>query len=919
MDQSPLHLLTKKNPLRKEKAAPPKDAPSKPGGNEPDEGGGTKSSKAARALAQKTKRAICWLYALTPLWAPYLGVRVTGMPIVDLYAKHTTFILVTLIPLIAVVYHQYRSQTRVNPPKRKNRPRPAPQPPLRPSHGIAVDTADIALFLDKPIQRLILAALYVAALAAPLKLPVGVDDWTALKDTASASENLRPILFSAAAPLAYFAYLRFHVGSIISDRQFAVEAVHQIARDYLRYPKKLPMRATRQELQLSSPLTAVNVTKWRSLTEIDSAFVMTPSDLSVQEEKPWDEFGANLNERLPRKEEWRVRRDTKGRGATIEAANYPTAVLWDGEYDPDPLTFRLGVNLDTGDLKEITLNEASPHILFTGATSSGKTSGAEIMAAQVLVTPMPWDPELYGQVHFIDPKGPLARRWRGRRGVVTSEGILDHYFERDEETGQPLDGIEVMMLHLEAIDAERLRRDKILAKYPQAATWIHLPDEVKRKERLAPILVILDEYLDHVEKINGSSALVARQNAARGKLTELTGLHARKYRNVGMHTATIAQEAKMTDIGSSFVRNLPARVVTGEMDEHQLRSMFGDREIPSLPSTRRVDGKTKTVPGRARIMNARGQEITRTQIMWFGGRYNDETLDKWLPRGEEPPNGDFTPAEGGTIGQPAPEEHPLPDDLSMVDLDGNGEPDGVTVRPDPASAEGEGLSAEELYLREQNAKATPPEPQVGTFDPSAFDWQEQASSEPHDPMLDQNPPEGQDAPTADPDPSGESPVEAPQNEQVTKEVDPSATFPAAATTAPMCGEEGCANDATRKCALRGEPRCDEHLYEPVEPGNKVCSACYWAHPVADADLAPYYRALLEQQALTPGVDLTWEKADDGRVAITASRVGGRKIIRIVGATGTEPSAQSHAGKVEGSEAVMDRITDTFAATRQEKK
>src|SRR5699024_3182028 len=92
--------------------------------------------------------------------------------------------------------------------------------------------------------------------------------------------------------------------------------------------------------------------------------------------------------------------------------------------------------------------------------------------------------------------------------------------------------------------------------------------------------------------------------------------------------------------------NMPVRLVTGQIDDSQLQTMFAlpARDVPKLPSTRHdpKTGQTKTIPGRARILNALGQSIYKIQIMYFGGEFNSDTLDKWLPRGRRPPNGAFS-------------------------------------------------------------------------------------------------------------------------------------------------------------------------------------------------------------------------------------------------------------------------------------
>lgn len=819
-----------------------------------------KEPNAPKGAPKWLKGLARFAFVAAPAWLPFATAAAVGQPLVEFLREHTTFGLITLIPLIATLVHQYKSYTRVHPQAAKGRARPKPQAPLRNSYAIGKDTADIALFLDAPAQRLIHLVLLGAAIATPIIKPVPYTLYQQVRD--NPGPNVQAILLSALGPLAYFAYLRARPGSIIKARTASVEAIWQVAKDYLRYPKRLSATPTKTELRLMSPLLAVDVTDWKSLTEVDRAFISTPTDLSVNEEKPWDEFGVNLNARQPRAEEWRVRRDPKGRGATIEPANYPTGILWDGEHDPDPLTFIFGQNLDTSETVKVTLGEASPHGAGSGGTSSGKTSGAEILAAQVLLTPMPWDNNLFGQLHAVDPKGPFARRWRGRRGVVVSEGTAEHYCEVDAETGEQLGGIEVMAMHLRAIEDERLRRDKILAKYPQAGTWIHLPDEVKKAEGFVPMLVVLDEYLDHTEKITGSSPRVGRENDARATIQELSVLNVRKGRNVGIHIWVIAQEVKMTKIGSDLMRNLPVRFVTGQMDDTQLRTMFGDRDIPSLPSTRVVDGVTKTIPGRARYMNAGGQEIQRIQIPWFGGQYNDDTLNKWLPKGEEPPNGDFTPAVGGTVHTPDADDRVLPEP-GLGDADGDGEPDGVEVDP-------------------MMDLAKPADTSLGDTDDDVEDEDDEAGS--------------RDSGAAD-----FAPV-----------IDLDKTFPTAQAQTPRCGEQECANDASGACADKSEPRCDEHLYPGVESDSeRVCASCYWSHPIAASDLIPVLRLMRKSAAGLPGITVSWDSLDDGRVRLVAARQGGKKLVEVTGGEGVEPVARSKGGSVAGQGPVLDRVTDVF--------
>lgn len=358
---------------------------------------------------------------------------------------------------------------------------------------------------------------------------------------------------------------------------------------------------------------------------------LTPIDLSVSRE------GESLDP-------LRIAGEDEGPGRFTDPTPHDLSpALWDGEVHPDPLTFFVGQDLMTTEKRYLRLGEVSPHILASGGTASGKTSIADVIAAQALIKPMPWDQSLHGSVVMVDPTGALARRWAGRPGVIVANGLEDA--AEPDEDGNPVTGPLVMASAMEWIEVEHQRRATILARHA-AATWLHLPDEVKREERLAPMIVILDEYLDHIDMVQGDSEQAQKENHASEVVTRLANWHARKGRSVGIHLVLIAQKIEKGTIDAPLLRNLPARIVTGQVGDAQLRLAFGDQDFPELVSTRVVveggESKMKMVPGRARIMDEPSQRIDTIQIPWFGGRSNAETLDKWLPRGVVPPNGDFS-------------------------------------------------------------------------------------------------------------------------------------------------------------------------------------------------------------------------------------------------------------------------------------
>lgn len=848
------------------------------------------------------QRHLAWEFRNAYIFAPLLIVfflpRALGQSYPDYFATHLGLTVIVLIPLIQVIGYAGRNYSRTHPPKTKSgRPKRPPQPALPRTSQYVRDITDIMGNLDATPWRLFYALGFLAiVLAAGVFSTVSFSTFTDLSGP-NQSAAIREVLVGLALPLIYYAVSIYRTQSVINARQNSIGSVYAIARDTLGYPKASARTTTPREAKLKNPHQAIEVKKWRTLYDIDEAFVVAPEELSVEETKRWDEFSANLNAKLPRDEEWRIQRDPKGRGAKIGPANYPTGVLWDGEIDDDPLTFIIGQNLESGRKQYLTLNEASPHIAVSGATSSGKTSLAEIVAAQVLIKPMPWDPELYGMVVIVDPKGPFARRWAGRPGVVAVNGQEDA--AEPDDDGSPITGPVVMASGLEWVEQEHQRRAKVLAQYPDVATWVHLPDEVKRREKFFPILVILDEYLDHTDKeaANGDER-VEKENFARDVVTRLTGWHARKYRNVGMHTVLIAQEVKMTAIGSALMRNLPVRAITGQMDSSQLRTMFGDREdIPSLPSTRYVfeggEKKAKTIPGRARIMNALGQNIEKVQISWFGGKTNMETLDKWLPRGDAPPNGVFTLppgrprrpedfdeegnyiGEGGQAAGSGDDTSGLPDDDALAPT-GEGSAPVQPVQEDTASA-AEGLGDEETFPDEWEGTDTAQGGPGHEVFPAA---REEDFPEVHVP-------------------AGSTPAE-----ETPSEAEPEA--------APVCSVDDCPNPVAKDCDKCGNPACAEHLERLAsqKATERFCPSCRASHPLVKAGVEEVYRVMEQEVRPLKGFKATYQvRQEDSGVSALITIPTGQKLIEVRAVPGKAPASRSRSAQHSGVEDVIEHVRD----------
>lgn len=827
-------------------------------------------------------------------------------PALPFLLDHLTYFVGPLVVLLSLVIYGFANYSRTHPPKDKRgkplRPIRAPRVPLK---QVIADATDIIANLDHVAWRIIYLLGFVGTIIAPILMPVTVADFENIDTT------LRPVLISAGIPAVLALALVWRIASIMRSRGVWIDEMFAIARDCLDY-KPLPERGTpttRQRIT-ATPHLAIEVRKWQTLTEGDTCFVWAPERLSADDGKAWDKFSVNLEEKMPRAEEWRIRtKGYRGRGALVGPANYPRAILWDGEYDPDPLTFHLAGDLETGDRFKFSLNSTSPHIGLSGGTSSGKSSAAEIIAAQVLMTPMPWDPDLRGTVDIIDPKDTFAGRWLGRPGVVVSSGVKNSEIEGDDfiynEDGDVVcekTGVMVMSDHVREIEQEYQRRAATLGKYAEsdAAEWLSLPEEVLRKEQFATKLVIMDEFLDHTAGMKGKTDRIVMENEAREYIVGMTDYLLRKARNVGIHLIVIAQRANMELVGPTIMTNLPVRIVTGQIDDSQLKSMFSTepKNVPSLPSTYRdpESGDEQKVQGRARIVLALGQPIAKIQVMWFGGgKPNNKTLNKWLPRGSRPVNGDFSL------------------------------PTGTDVRsPDEFDEEGNLLTGSVEEAADSDADKSDPESirDAASHDDAAETEESEGTETTQD---------------SDEDPE-ESDAASETREEADTEVDEEPTeepgiFPAASTEN-SCG--ACNAESSWSCPECGKRYCTAHggrtrNPDPEASGRFVCGDCASSNPLVavgmdtilpDLDTKVRRYKLHYEHAIRED-----DRGEYGELRVRAED-GGKKIVEVFSRphenspdSGFAYRARSSSGTVEGLAAVQDRIDmaiSTYVRARKEK-
>lgn len=567
--------------------------------------------------------------------------------------SHLALVVLLLFPFIAgvawFVVDNQRKQAATD-TKRVVEPKPR----LRPYRQAWREWWDLSFHLDEKSRKVKNLILTVVAFVVAFVFPVG----RVLPNTPSPTQpgaltqgwgltnlGITGIIIPALTLLLWWATLARRAHQIQSKRNEALEAIYGQAAQYLKYPiKKRGLR--KQELPFQSFLTSIEVKKWRTLEDPEEFFVRAPASLDATDIEPWETLQKNMDVRFPLKTGWHIEKDKRLTGATFMPSQYPTSVVWNGEYvNDDPLRFYLGADLDNpGELLTFTLGTTSPHLVTTGGTGAGKSSTAEAILCQLGTKPMPWslpDDPIFGHADIIDPKGPLANRWAGRPNFTVVNGNRDYV----DEDGNHISGIEKMKDAVVAFEEEMNARGKLIDSYG-LDKWLSLPDEVLRRERLAPRIIVLDEYLDHTDKITGQSEQAKRDNEAREIIREKVLLIARKGRSYGYHIILVAQMANMTAIGSALMRQLVARAIMGNMDSSSYQSMFGEgAQVPILPTTQLDDkGRAVGIPGRGRIMNAPGMSISRFQAFWFGGKENDETLNKFLPRIEETPQ---TPTEEG--------------------------------------------------------------------------------------------------------------------------------------------------------------------------------------------------------------------------------------------------------------------------------
>jgi len=234
------------------------------------------------------------------------------------------------------------------------------------------------------------------------------------------------------------------------------------------------------------------------------------------------------------------------------------------QYDPDGWTeVPLGIAADGSTVA--WRPRLQPHGLIAGTTGSGKTQGLFALMAGGLARGYEFvvcDPTKGGS-DYVPLDAYMAARPRNlAEGATQAEAIIE------------------TAAIVKAVYAEGVRRQKLCLSHKNddgrtgVNFWAKLPKELREREGIRPLVLILDEYksllaeVDVPKMAKGSSdpeleAEIAEAQAlvnAKATISLYVGKLAREMRAWGVYTWLALQKAEQDALGKDLRENLPARV-----------------------------------------------------------------------------------------------------------------------------------------------------------------------------------------------------------------------------------------------------------------------------------------------------------------------------------------------------------------------
>jgi hypothetical protein len=279
-------------------------------------------------------------------------------------------------------------------------------------------------------------------------------------------------------------------------------------------------------------------------------------------------------------------------------------------YDPT-LWNRIDIGKDAeGQLRGIDLI-AGPHSLVVGPTGSGKTMVLLMIAAQAMARGH--------EVIVVDPMksavdfAPVRSRLKM---TVTTES----------------DAAQVLV----RVYAEVKRRKDLLVAGDKGR-WDRLPEDVREREGIRPITVVVDEYTSLILPLEMSKELakqlpaedveeIEEANAAKAIIRNYIGKLAREARFVGVHLAIAAQRPDAAIFGGEFRAQLSSAILAVAPSQppkpETSRMVFPDASTEIAQIVQDLDSG---IPGLA-IIGAEGGTVSGIRV----GFSPDDEIDPFL-------------------------------------------------------------------------------------------------------------------------------------------------------------------------------------------------------------------------------------------------------------------------------------------------
>ncbi len=319
--------------------------------------------------------------------------------------------------------------------------------------------------------------------------------------------------------------------------------------------------------------------------------------LPEQGQRTWDQMADALRRMVGGETvQWRESRGT----LTVAVSWYglPSELRWGpGASDSE----RIVLGQRHGGAPLDARRRRTPHVLFAGATGSGK--GGAIRAAVAGALQAGW------QAVVLDPKESGEYRWLDHLAVPVFSSISEQ------------------VSALEAIDGIRQRRQSLI-KHHGVDSWRQLP--VEARAYWQPILVVIDEAGDLLVAVRGRSEPQREYAALQHQAGALISQLARKGRSAGIHLIVAIQRpdtAQLGDGGGALRNNLTARLALGSLDPEGIR-MLGISTSDPIATT--LDG----TPGRG-ICVGFGDDPRpgACQIAWLDQRHAVGQVNAAAPQG----------------------------------------------------------------------------------------------------------------------------------------------------------------------------------------------------------------------------------------------------------------------------------------------